>query len=72
MCEVRTHSELTRALMQNVPVIHVADQGLALHIMKDRRLCRHVMMATQVQGYRLRTVRCLGQFDVSFVKKHKN
>jgi len=67
MLEVRTRADLIRALIKKTPEIHIADPSLAFYIMTRTARNRCVILATHVQGYKIRVVKCLGVVDVCFV-----
>jgi len=68
MVDVKTRPELIKALMQKAPEIHIADQNFTLQLLKRLRKDRCILFATCVQGYKMRMVKCLGLFDISFIR----
>ena len=68
MQKVRTKEQLVKAVILRSPVIHVEDKHLALALMSKDRRFRFVHRIAIGQGYMMRAVRCLGEFEVKFYK----
>lgn len=69
IAEVSTKQALVRAMMENAEEIHVNNDRLALGIMTRPKKFRLALYAMLVKGYRLQAARCLGMFDVRFIRE---
>lgn len=67
--EVTTRQELIHAILNNADTIHIAEAGLAAHLLSRSKKPGFVSYALRMNGYKQTCTRALGVFDVSLTKE---
>ncbi len=66
--EVTTRQELINAILNKADTIHIAEAGLAAHLLSRSKKPGFVSYVLRMNGYRQKCTQALGVFDVSLIK----
>jgi len=66
--EVKTRQELIHAILNSANSIHIAEAGLAAHLLSRSKKPGFVSYVLRMNGYKQTCARALGAFDVSLIK----